>query len=855
MANLPAFVNFYVPFTADEEFEKLENLENRYIMDFRAKASTSESSVKQTCTYMAEGMPMARVAPTASDVSYERLGEVFQKVMPREVRQVNWQTSNPDVIPHPLGLTNYYGYQGIYSEFLIEQTYTLPRPGDNITISYAVINSNHAIVENGYITGYSKPLQEQIDTYKKLYNIASTTPIRPEQLFGSTYDTNGVNAWFFYTSGSTISYSRIYYSAPVTVGSYVGSSAGYGNGWLVFETNDPYIKNPTVGITAYDNVLDLYKQGGGKTTTGSKASSSTSGNSASTLPAGDGPAPNIKSYTNVKREVYGTGVGGSVVTIMFENGSTASTLVGSGGTWTIKYPASVDSVSSKDTLQGSQSTQGSVSQNTLGSSSELGTEIVTTVEPVIQTSMGLPVLKLKQSAIPNTLFSSNMKNHMMNLANMSFYRGGTIHSRNITKDTTTVVEYVRSGKTWSPRRKTVATDITDTFFLFAFYIGRDPYEDPNEINNVRSEKTFLSYPKSIIQQLGVTILFAMGGVENGVALSPLAYDVFTASGKRTPFYRKTLTPNYSFTWELGSLISSRMLYKFNWSRLFDNTKDQYKFSWQKNADVERKKAIWKVKWDREKVYFKTKRYYFRYDQVMPEDSIKKNFYVINWDVLSINKKILTYKIKSEIEMSRTKVLTWKTSWDNTLLNPCLIRPYYISLYDSASNTYTDSVSYQVYGDPKFLDSHIANNNFYCYFSNPSKFELVKFDYNLQPYDKEFLIDLRDPNLGNLELVPSNYALIGNYTIKGIDIRGSLSLDIIAGANQVNESKSYWIPDDLAAYSTTMITLSDGKSKALPLDGIFRDDHNVDVVELDLVILDETECCFTQKSSGTRCSPY
>lgn len=850
MANLPAFVNFYLPFTADEEFEKLENLENRYIMDFRAKASTSENSVKQTCTYMAEGMPMTRVAPTASDVNYERLGEVFQKVMPREVRQVNWQTSNPDVIPHPFGLTNYYGYQGIYSEFLIEQTYTLPKDGDNINLSYAVINSNHAIVENGYITGYSKPLQEQIATYKKLYNIASTAPIRPEQLFGSTYDTSGVNAWFFYTSGSTISYHRIS-SASVTVGSYVG----YGNGWLVFETNDPYIKNPIIGITTYDNVLDLYKQGGSTTTTGSKASSSTSGNSAATLPAGDGPAPIIKSYDNNKREVYGTGVKGNVVTIMFENGSTASTLAGFGGTWTIKYPTSVSSVSSKDTLQGSQSTQGSVSQNTLGSSSELGTEIVTSVEPIVQTSMGLPVLKLKQSAVPNTLFSSNMKNHMMNLANMSFYSGGVVHSRSITKGTTTVIEYIRSGKKWFPIPRTVQTDNTDTFFLSAFYIGRDPYENPESINNVKNEKTFLSYPKSIIQQLGVTVLFAMGGIENGVTLSPLAYDVFTASGKRTPFYRKTLTPNYSFSWDLESLVRARILYKFKWNRLFENTKDRYKFSWQKNVDLERKKAIWKVKWDREKVYFKTKRYYFRYDQVMPEDSIKKNFYVINWDVLSITKKILTYKIKSELEMSRTKILTWKASWDNTLLNPCLVQPYYISLYNSKTDTYTDSVSYQVYGDPKFLDSHIANNNFYCYFSNPSKFELVKFDYNLQPYDKEFLIDLRDPKLGNLDLVPSNYALIGNYTIKGIDIRGSLSLDIIAGSAQVNESKSYWVPDDIDAYSTTMTTLSDGKSKALSLDGIFRDDHNTDVVELDLIILDEKECCFTQKSSGTRCSPY
>ena len=850
MENLPAFVNFYLPFTADEEFQKLENLENRYIMDFRAKASTSENSVKQSCTYMAEGMPMARIAPTASDVSYERLGEVFQKVMPREVRQVNWQTSNPDIISHPFGLTNYYGYQGIYSEFLIEQTYTLPKEGDNINLTYAVINSNHAIVENGSITGYSKPLQEQIANYKKLYNISSTTPITPEQMFGSTHDTNGVNGWFFYISGSSISYTRIS-NAPVTIGSYVSS----GNGWLVYETNDPNIKNPTVGITTYDNVLDLYKQGGSKTTTGSKASSSTSGNSASTLPAGDGPMPSINSFDNEKREVYGTGVAGNVVTIMFENGSTASTLVGSGGNWIIKYPASVNSISSIDTVQGSQSSQGAVSENTLGASSELGTEIITTVEPVIQTSMGLPVLKLKQSAVPNTLFSSNMKNHMMNLANMSFYSGGTIHTRNITKGTTTFLEFVKSGSNWFHLPRQVTTDVTDTFFLSAFYIGRDPYEDPNEINDVKSEKTFLSYPKAIIQQLGVTVLFAMGGVENGVTLSPLAYDVFTASGKRTPFYRKTLTPNYSFTWDLDSLTRSRILYKFKWNRLFDNTVNRYKFSWQKNVDLEKKKAIWKVKWDREKVYFKTKRYYFRYDQVMPEDVLKKNFYVINWDILSINKKILTYKIKSELEMSRTKVATWKTSWENTLLNPCLIQPYYISLYDPTTDTYTDSISYQVYGDPKFLDSHIANNNFYCYFSNPSKFELIKFDYNLQPYDKEFLIDLRDPQLGNLELVPSNYSLIGNYTIKGIDIRGSLSLDIIAGVNQVNESKSYWIPDDLAAYSTTMITLSDGKSKALPLDGIFRDDHNVDVVELDLVILDEIECCFTQKSSGTRCSPY
>ena len=78
---------------------------------------------------------------------------------------------------------------------------------------------------------------------------------------------------------------------------------------------------------------------------------------------------------------------------------------------------------------------------------------------------------------------------------------------------------------------------------------------------------------------------------------------------------------------------------------------------------------------------------------------------------------------------------------------------------------------------------------------------------------------------------------------------------MADLNQMNEYRSYWIPEDLENFQTSFILLEDGESKALPLDYKFRDDHHTDIVELDLVILTSKECCFTQKVVGSRCSPY
>ena len=84
-------------------------------------------------------------------------------------------------------------------------------------------------------------------------------------------------------------------------------------------------------------------------------------------------------------------------------------------------------------------------------------------------------------------------------------------------------------------------------------------------------------------------------------------------------------------------------------------------------------------------------------------------------------------------------------------------------------------------------------------------------------NKDLLTDRTD--------VPSNFILIGNYTIEGIDIRGSVSLDVVSGLQQLNEYKSYWIPYNLDTYQDQMITLNDSKSKALLLNDKFKENSD------------------------------
>ena len=174
----------------------------------------------------------------------------------------------------------------------------------------------------------------------------------------------------------------------------------------------------------------------------------------------------------------------------------------------------------------------------------------------------------------------------------------------------------------------------------------------------------------------------------------------------------------------------------------------------------------------------------------------------------------------------------------------------ISLYKE-NNTFVDAISYQVYADSEIVDRDALS----FYFSNPYKFSIIRFNADREPYNNTFLSEHSDKDLlSNRDDVPEHFVLVGNYTIEDIDIRGSLSLDVVSGLHQLNEYKSYWIPYNLDEYQDKMITLNDSKSKALLLNDKFKDDYNRDTVELDLVILTGTQCCFTQKATGSRCSP-
>lgn len=725
MATLaPGVLNFYLPFTLDAEASKLENFDNRYAMDFRAKAGLTEQAVSQTCSYMAESIPMAKVYPAASSDNYERLGQVFQKQIPSENYLNNAQQN---LLYHPLGANSYFGYQSVYSEMLIEHGASLPKPGDFQKITYGLFNSNHAIIRGGRIVGYSKPLTDQIYNYKRGKSLGSDYVITPRDLFGSDNDELAVDGTFITISGETIARFSLT-DIQISIGSRISESDV--SGWLIFKTKDPEISPAYVGILSAERRL--------------------------------GP-------------------------------------------------------SAQDT------------------------------------NLGLPVLKLTSSQSPNTLFNSNFQT-FINVPGEFDYDTAFVSITTTINKGQTLVSTPTTGDIFKRRSTTQIINsqgALDKYLLTSLYVGRNPSEVQNSTD---TPKLFLSNPLGVIQSTGATVIAVVSGIEDQVAFAPVVYEVFTVSGDRVPFVRKSLYPSSRFKWELEGYSRFKLQYKMRWKKSSEQTVDQYKVSWNTGVNLEIKTLRWKIRWEREKLFNKVKNYYFRYQQVRPEDILKKNFYVANWEVLNSNKVASLYKINYEIEKSKRVLKEYSFRYEKSLVEPCIVQPYFVSLWDDSQSKHIDCVSYQVYGDPAYLAPHL-DNDFKLYFSNPPLFELIRFDRNLFPYSESFLTTIEDAALDIVKPIPENYVFIDNYTIKGIDTRGSLSLDILASGLQMTPSKSYWVPDDINSYVPTMTTMKDGKSKVLYLENFFKDDLHTDTVDLDLVILDEVECCFTQKSSGSRCSPY
>lgn len=372
-----------------------------------------------------------------------------------------------------------------------------------------------------------------------------------------------------------------------------------------------------------------------------------------------------------------------------------------------------------------------------------------------------------------------------------------------------------------------------------------PLVDKDSIIN----QYFIAYPGAVIQDAGITLLSSECISSGSEKLIQDPKYVFTIVGYTVKRNKKTL-PFVRIKWEKESYIVVKHPYKVRWQALYDPITVKYKTSWMRNVELQRVSKNLTMKWETEQSRVKKDLYSFRTSIVLPEDELKKQFYAFNWTMEDTNVSKLSYKLGWEHELSRVNTLKYYYEWEKVLGNSCIVKCYYISLYKE-NNTFVDAISYQVYADPKIVDKDTLS----FYFSNPYKFSIIRFNSSREPYNETFLSEHPDKDLlSNRDDVPEHFVLIGNYTIEDIDIRGSLSLDVISGLQQLNEYKSYWIPYNLDQYQDKMITLNDSKSKALLLNDKFKDDYNRDTVELDLVILTGTQCCFTQKAAGSRCSP-
>lgn len=368
-------------------------------------------------------------------------------------------------------------------------------------------------------------------------------------------------------------------------------------------------------------------------------------------------------------------------------------------------------------------------------------------------------------------------------------------------------------------------------------------------------KTFLSFPGSVVEETGVELFYASEVFDKDTGstttLNPFARPlVVTSAGpeKRTPQQM-----GYNISWSSDPTIKQRIRAKLKWTKNFEPQRMTYNISWQRGVEPVNRSVFYKVSWlnDRPKV---VRDYYnIWWLNTLPQDRVVKQFYKISWDKSPIVYRKDSYILSWESEKIRTRRDLYNISWLVSLIDRVVLKPYYVRLWEN--DKFIDCVSFEVYGDFDYLEQYISANKYFVYFSNPTKFETVRFDYNMMPYHDIFLTELQEPKLGNREEVPERFIKLGNYTIKGIDINSSLSLDIFAGNKQMNEWRSYWVPDNLDAYRDSFITLKDGKSQALALEYKFRDDHHVDIVELELTILDQKECCFTKTSVGSSCSPY
>lgn len=791
-----SYVNIYAPFLLEDELFALSDKPSN-LMDFRIKTELSETIVRQACSYIFEGMPLTRLSMNTGD----NLAKVYNnKVLPKEIPR---DSRTGRTVPHEWKLPFYHS---MYSELVIENSYQLTQD-EQLAVYCTAINANYIKVQNNSIIGLSPLLEHQIDIWKLNNNTSTYTN---KDLFG-TDEIRGEVIQF--TDPSTVgggitsrnyTYTNIDVPGKTAYGNYSGNY--YDTEYVAIYPVDAGLAIPKVGISRSDFSLQIRKEGG------STSKTTVSNTNDSTI--------KVTSKTSTG-PIRGTAKPNWTVYVTFPGDIVRGVPVAGNGYWYCDYPTSPYTAEELSEItvsqQETQDTSVSTENNT---------------PAIVQRTYGLPILEFERfsnGVSSYNFYSNSVKTIAQRSSGFDYSYGGECFRHVFTKD--------------SP-----------DYQLTGVYVGRSP-EDYFYLND-----KFLSWPGSIIQETGVDVLLYYKKEAKGVISSvpddlvAKSSTVVSVSVGSLDYLTSLQTIGTSWLSEYLNNFKERIRIPYEAS--YDPVISQLRVRWEINAEIQNFSSRFKTSWESEPVNWFTEDLTIRYEVSLPEDRIIRDFLTASWD------KELTQSfsniVKTVWEKEKTFFITQEleTSWDTVLVDTVILKPFYVQLWDPVKRVFSDCISFNVYGDSQKMEQYILNGELRYLFSNPPKYELIMFDYNLQPYSDVFLTQLQDPILEReFSDIPSRFSKIGNYTIKDVNRYNSFSLDVIGVDKQLNEYKSYWIPEVIEDYAGSFLTMADGKSKLLILDNMFKEDHHEDVVELDLIILDGEECCFTQSSTGSRCSPY
>lgn len=368
--------------------------------------------------------------------------------------------------------------------------------------------------------------------------------------------------------------------------------------------------------------------------------------------------------------------------------------------------------------------------------------------------------------------------------------------------------------------------------LLRAYLGAgDPFQGS-------SDKFFVSFPDSVIDFASIDVFINVTELDHTASTPQSALSAYKhyATLGGLVYGASSNEDDIRLSWTLERPQLSDDKYSLRWGLSRPPDEDTYKMRWTLGYETRDYSDDYRLKWHTEAVSVEEDEYLLRYSSILPQEDEEALFYDFSWTVEGIHSDEDNYKVRWALENVLFRDDEYSLRWRTSYLDKVVIKPFYVR--EGAHS----HISYMVWGVHSLPAQDLV-----FFFSNPPKYELIRFTYDYEPYQGVFLEPLTGiPD----EAPPAGYALIGNYTIKDVNPKGSFSLDVTLGDKQLNEYRSYWIDEASLQFQDI-----GGGKEAAPILPIFKDAHHIDIVELEIEFINERECCFTQTSAGTRCSPY